>query len=169
MKLSQTVRELRLHKISASGEISTEWKKWEYSWTRHAYLSLSLSLNICIIKIFQTAYTRFGLEIHSWEVHVTRKQPQQRLSFLHGISLLVLILASTKYYQNIPNHLKVFECTRIWLRNSLSGVIECTRIWLRNSLSVQEKEQSKIVLLACDTPAWPNIYPTKIFSNYLTV
>ena len=31
-------------------------------------------------------------------------------------------LCSTKYYQNISNHLEVMKCTRIWLRNSFGGV-----------------------------------------------
>ena len=36
--------------------------------------------------------------------------------------LLVFIYVSTKYYQNISNHLEVMKCTRIWLRKSSGGV-----------------------------------------------
>ena len=53
-----------------------------------------------MIKLSQTVWEL--LEIHSGEV--TSKQPQRGLSFLHAAHLLVLIYASTKYYQNISNH-----------------------------------------------------------------
>ena len=103
-------------------------------------------------KYFKPYTHEFGLEIHSGEV--TRKQPQQRLSFLHATCLLVLIYASRKYYQNISNYYEVIEYTRMWLRNLFSGVYK-------------EKNKARIVLLACDTPTWPDICPTKILSNYL--
>ena len=49
----------------------------------------------------------FSLEIHS--VEVTRKQPQQRLSFLHVTHLLFDTNASIKYYQNMSKSIKVME------------------------------------------------------------
>ena len=44
------------------------------------------------------------------------------MSLLYRACLLVLIYVSTKYYQNVSNHLEVMKCTGIWLRNSFRGV-----------------------------------------------
>ena len=57
-----------------------------------------LCLYQILSKYFKPHIQDFGLGIHSREI--TTKQPQQRLSFLHITWLLVIIYASTKYYQN---------------------------------------------------------------------
>ena len=51
-------------------------------------------------KYFKPHTQEFGLEIHSWEV--TRKQQQQRLSFLHTTCLQILIYA-------LQNTIKIFQ------------------------------------------------------------
>ena len=53
---------------------------------------------------------------------ISTKQRKSELSLLDKACLLVLIYASTKYYQNISNHLEVMKCTKIWLSNSFRGV-----------------------------------------------
>ena len=73
-----------------------------------------LCLYQILSKHFKPHTHEFGLEIHSGEV--TRKQPLQRLSFLRVTRLPVLIYATTKYYQNISNHIH-----KNLLRNSFSG------------------------------------------------
>ena len=67
-----------------------------------------------LTKYFKPHTQEFGLEIHSEEV--TRKQPQQRLSFLHVTHLLVVTNASTKRYQNMFKGIKVMACTIFWLQ-----------------------------------------------------
>ena len=64
----------------------------------------------------------------------------------------VLIFTSNKYYQNISNHYVDMKCTIIWLINSFRG---------------DKPKKTRVVLLAIDTPTWPDIWFCQIISNYL--
>ena len=82
-----------------------------------------LCLYQILSKYFQSHTQGFSLEIHSGEV--TRKQPQQRLSFLHVTHLLFHTNASTKYYQNMSKGIKVMEC-KILIKKKVS-CLSCIR------------------------------------------
>ena len=98
-----------------------------------------------IIKIFQTTYSRIYFEIHSGEV--IRKQPWQMLSLLHVTRLLFDTNASTKYYQNMSNGIKVMERTRFWLQGM--------------------KKKLRFVSLAYDMPTGPPLHLYLISQYYL--
>ena len=76
VKIFKTVRELRLHKISTTGDITIKRKESCYSCSWHTYRLSSMSLPQ-IIKILQTKEkfwypNDFGFEIH---LEITRKWP----------------------------------------------------------------------------------------------
>ena len=120
-----------LHKISASGAISTLWRKSTLE------LDVSTGPYLCCYQILSKyckPHTQeFGIEIHSGMV--TRNQPQQRLSFLHATCLLVLTYASTKYYQSTF----VFQTIKKSLSAQEFGLEiysgECTRKRTKQELS----------------------------------
>ena len=103
VKLSQC-ESYGLQKILASGEIIMEKVTLEHDMPTGPYLCLYQILS----KYFKPHTQGFSLEIHSGEV--TRKQPLQRLSLLYVTHLLFDTNASTKYYQNMSEGIKVKEC-----------------------------------------------------------
>ena len=199
IKLSQTVWELwPAQDFGIRGDkYIMKVRKWEYSWTRHAYWSLSMLYQI-LSKYFKQHTQEFSLEIHSGEV--TRKQPQQRLSLLHVTHLLVVTNASTKYYQNMSKGIKVMECTRFWLQgrylhneeesesclsctwhaywsssSSLPNIIILSQtvweLWPAQDFSFRGDnyimKKVRVVSLAHDTPTGPPLRFYKTLSKYV--
>ena len=75
-------------------------------------------------------------------------------SVLHVARLLVLIYASTKYYQTIQAMKKSLSAQEFGLE---IYSVECRK-------KKRKKKTTRVGLLTCDTPTWPDICPTK---NYL--
>ena len=74
------------------------------------------------IAILKDRFLKNLSKIQFWLHKLSASGGDKYLTKKVRVVSLVLIYASTKYYQNISNRLEVMKCTRIWLRNSFRGV-----------------------------------------------
>ena len=113
-----------LHKISASGEITTQQIKWELSLLYATRLLVLLFLPTKYYQIISNsmgvmACTRFLLQGDNYIRKIMRvvslacEAPTGPL--LHATCLLVLAYIPTKYYQSMSKGIKIMECTRMRL------------------------------------------------------
>ena len=122
IKIFQTNKKLNMDKNLAKkfvlGRFPEDQSKSCPSCMWYSYLTWYLSLPI-IIKLSQTVWELWPAEDFGFRGNKYMKKV--RVVFLALNTPTILIFASTKYYQNMSNHLEVMESTRIWLRNSFMG------------------------------------------------